>query len=145
MTSVAAPASPPGGPALAAPAARKLARELGVNLEAIRGTGSGGRITEDDVRSARQAPSPAKGPRPAVSVEELPPRRAPAGLEERIPIHGLRKRIAEKMAKSHATVAPFTYVEEVDMTQLVHLRDRVKEAGEGKGIKLTYLPFVVKG
>jgi len=143
-TSVAAPSSGSGGPALAAPAVRKLARELGVNLEAVRGTGSGGRITEDDVRSARQAPSPARGPTPAVSVEELTPKRVAAGLEERIPIHGLRKRIAEKMAKSHATVAPFTYVEEVDMTQLVHLRDRLKEAAEGKGIKLTYLPFIVK-
>jgi len=139
-----APAPTSGGPALAAPAVRKLARELGVNLEAVRGTGSGGRITEEDVRNAQKAPTPATAPRPAVSVEELPTKRAPSGLEERIPIHGLRKRIAEKMAKSHATVAPFTYVEEVDMTQLVHLRDRLKEAAEGKGIKLTYLPFVVK-
>jgi pyruvate dehydrogenase E2 component (dihydrolipoamide acetyltransferase) len=143
-----APAHPPAaasaGPALAAPAVRKLARELGVNLDAVLGSASGRRITEEDVRNAQRAPSPAMAPRPAVSVEELPPKRAPAGLEERIPIHGLRKRIAEKMAKSHATVAPFTYVEEVDMTQLVHLRDRLKEAAEGKGIKLTYLPFVVK-
>jgi pyruvate dehydrogenase E2 component (dihydrolipoamide acetyltransferase) len=115
-----------------------------VNLEAVRGTGSGGRIVEDDVRSAHKAPTPAATPRPSVSVEELPTKRAPAGLQERIPIHGLRKRIAEKMAKSHATAAPFTYVDEVDMTQLVHLRDRLKEAAEGKGIKLTYLPFIVK-
>ncbi len=139
-----APAAPSTGPALAAPAVRKLARELGVNLEAVRGTGSGGRITEEDVRRAQEAAAPAMTPRPAVSVEELPPKRAPTGLAERIPIHGLRKRIAEKMAKSHATAAPFTYVEEVDMTQLVHLRERLKEAAEGKGIKLTYLPFVVK-
>ncbi len=138
------PASASTGPALAAPAVRKLARELGVNLDAVRGTASGGRITEEDVRNAQKAPTPAMALRPAVPVEELPPKRAPAGLEERIPIHGLRKRIAEKMAKTHATVAPFTYVEEVDMTQLVHLRDRLKEAAEGKGIKLTYLPFVVK-
>ncbi|HTD81279.1 MAG TPA: dihydrolipoamide acetyltransferase family protein [Thermoplasmata archaeon] len=143
-TAAQAPASSSGGPALAAPAVRKLARELGVNLDAVRGSGSGGRITEDDVRNAHKAPTPAIAPRPALAVEELPPKRAPSGLEERIPIHGLRKRIAEKMAKSHATVAPFTYVEEVDMTQLVHLRDRLKEAAEGKAVKLTYLPFVVK-
>ena len=136
--------APPGGPALAAPAVRRLARELSVNIDAVRGTGPGGRISEDDVRNAQKAPTPAMTPRPAVTVEELPPKRAPAGVEERIPIHGLRKRIAEKMAKSHATVAPFTYVEEVDMTQLVHLRDRLKEAAEGKAVKLTYLPFVVK-
>src|SRR5207249_9645152 len=117
-----APGPPPSasaGPALAAPAVRKLARELGVNIDALRGTGPGGRITEEDVRGAGKAPTPAMSPRPAVAVEDLPSRRppAPGGLEERIPIHGLRKRIAEKMAKSHATVAPFTYVEEVDMTQ----------------------------
>jgi len=136
----------PRGPALAAPAVRKLARELDVNIDAIRGSGPSGRVMEEDVRAAKSAPTPAVAPRPAVSIEELPPPRAhtPAGLEERIPIHGLRKRIAEKMAKSHATAAPFTYVEEVDMTQLVHLRDRLKEVGDRKGTKLTYLPFIVK-
>ena len=140
------PIAAPGGPALAAPAVRKLARELGVNIDALRGTGPGGRITEDDIRGAGKGPTPAMAPKPAVAVEELPPKRAPApsGLEERIPIHGLRKRIAEKMAKSEAMAAPFTYVEEVDMTQLVHLRDRLKEIAEERGIKLTYLPFVVK-
>jgi len=101
---------------------------------------------EDDVRGAGKGPTLAMAPRPAVALEELPPRKptAPAGREERIPIHGLRKRIAEKMARSEATVAPFTYVEEVDMTQLVHLRERLKEVAEEKGIKLTYLPFIVK-
>jgi len=72
------------------------------------------------------------------------PSPTPAGLEERVPIKGLRKRIAEKMAKSEATAAPFTYVEEVDMTALVNLRERLKEAAEGKGVKITYLPFIVK-
>jgi len=115
-----------------------------MNIDAVRGSGPGGRVTEEDVRAAKRAPTPAMAPRPAVSVEELPPRHVPAGLEERIPIHGLRKRIAEKMAKSHAIVAPFTYVEEVDMTQLVHLRDRLKEVADRKEIKLTYLPFIVK-
>ena len=147
LSAAPAPSAPSsGGPALAAPAVRKLARELGVNLDLVRGTGPGGRVTEDDVRGAGKGPTPAMAPRPAVAVEELPSKRAPApaGLEERIPIHGLRKRIAEKMAKSNATAAPFTYVEEADMAQLVHLRDRLKEAAEGKGIKLTFLPFVVK-
>jgi pyruvate dehydrogenase E2 component (dihydrolipoamide acetyltransferase) len=85
-------------------------------------------------------------PRPAASIAPAPsiavaPRR---GGEERIPILGLRKRIFEKMAKSNATAAPFTYVEEVDMTQLVPLRDHLKDAAERKGAKLTFLPFFVK-
>jgi pyruvate dehydrogenase E2 component (dihydrolipoamide acetyltransferase) len=125
---------------------RRLARELGVDLDRIRGTGPGGRITEDDVRGATRPAALAAAPKPAMAVQELPPTKAPApaGLEERIPIKGLRRRIAEKMAKSEATAAPFTYVEEVDMTSLVHLRDRLKEDAEKKGIKLTYLPFIVK-
>jgi len=133
------PTAAPVGPALATPAVRRLAREVGVNIDLIRGTGPGGRVTEEDVRAASRAAPPA---RPALAAQELAPTQ-PAGAEERIPIHGLRRRIAEKMAKSNATAAHFTYIEEVDMTQLVHLRDRLKEAGEQKGVKLTYLPFVV--
>ena len=133
------PTAAPVGPALATPAVRKLAREVGVNIDLIRGTGPGGRVTEEDVRAASRG---APAIKPAVAVPELAPTQ-PAGAEERIPIHGLRRRIAEKMAKSNATAAHFTYIEEVDMTQLVHLRDRLKEAGEQKGVKLTYLPFVV--
>src|SRR3989304_3489892 len=134
------PTAAPVGPALATPAVRKLAREVGVNIDLIRGTGPGGRVTEEDVRAAsRGAPAIT----PAVAVPELAPTQ-PVGPEERIPIHGLRRRIAEKMAKSKATASHFTYVEEGDMTQLVHLRDRLKEGGEQKGVKLTYLPFIVK-
>src|SRR5207247_8505626 len=100
--------------------------------------------TEDEVRKG--ARRPAMTPKPATSLA------APAavsvrpvqGGEERIPIHGLRKRIFEKMAKSHVTAAQFTYVEEVDMTQLVHLRDHLKQTADRKGVKLTFLPFFVK-
>ncbi|HYY49020.1 MAG TPA: dihydrolipoamide acetyltransferase family protein [Thermoplasmata archaeon] len=140
----ASPPAPPAGEVLAAPAVRKLARELDVNIASVRGSGPQGRVTEDDVRKA--ATASAVAPRPAVSAAPtmavaVAPRR---GGEERIPILGLRKRIFEKMAKSNATAAPFTYVEEVDMTQLVHLRDHLKDAAERKGAKLTFLPFFVK-
>jgi pyruvate dehydrogenase E2 component (dihydrolipoamide acetyltransferase) len=135
-------APPPGSrEPQAAPAVRRLAKELNVNLAAIRGSGPQGRITDDDVKRAAQ--TPAVAPKPAVSVAPVAAL-APARGEERIPIHGLRKRIFEKMAKSNAVVAPFTYVEEVDMSQLVHLRDQLKETAERKGIKLTFLPFFIK-
>lgn len=136
-------ASPPhAGEALAAPAVRRLAREMGVDLSAIGGTGPAGRITEVDVRGAAHGPLPAAGtpaaaPKPADFVPG-------AGGEERIPIHGLRKRIYDKMAKSNTTAAHFTYVEEVDMSHLVQLRERLNEAGAKKGVKLTFLPFIVK-
>src|SRR5437660_7556003 len=148
------PPPPSSGEALAAPAVRRLAKELTVNLGALRGPGPQGRLPEDDVRRAaaqasagapaatisRPAPAP-QAVRPAV------PQAASSGArggEERIPIHGLRKRIFEKMAKSNVTAAHFTYVEEVDMSQLVHLREHLREAAERKGIKLTFLPFFIK-
>ncbi len=131
------PAPSPTGEVLAAPAVRRLAKELNVNLAAIRGSGPQGRLTEDDVRKATQGPARATVATPLPAAVAL-------GGEERIPIHGLRKRIFEKMAKSNVTAAHFTYVEEVDMTQLVHLRDHLKPTAERKGIKLTFLPFFVK-
>ncbi len=139
----AAPVASPAraGEALAAPAVRRIAREVGVDLSSLRGTGPSGRITEADVRGATRGPSagatPAAAPKPAASVSG-------AGTEERIPIHGLRKRIYDKMAKSNTTAARFTYVEEVDMTHLVQLRERLNEVGAKKGVKLTFLPFIVK-
>jgi pyruvate dehydrogenase E2 component (dihydrolipoamide acetyltransferase) len=140
---VRASAPPPqasGGDVLAAPAVRRLARELRVSLAAVRGSGPQGRVTEDDVRRAAQAP--AAVPKPAVPVESLAAPGRPG--EERISIHGLRRRIFEKMAKSNAMAAPFTYVEEVDMSQLVHLRDHLNESADRKGTKLTFLPFFIK-
>ncbi len=136
------PAPPaPGlsGEVLAAPAVRRLAKELNVNLAAIRGSGPQGRLTEDDVRKAAQGPS-----RVAAAVAVPAAAIAPTAGEQRIPIHGLRKRIFEKMAKSNATAAHFTYVEEVDVTQLVHLREHLKPTADRKGVKLTFLPFFVK-
>ncbi len=76
-------------------------------------------------------------PTPAVAVTST-------GAEERIPIHGLRKRIFDKMAKANVTAAHFTYVDEVDMTEIVHLRDHLKASADRKDIKLTFLPFFIK-
>jgi pyruvate dehydrogenase E2 component (dihydrolipoamide acetyltransferase) len=130
---------PPSGDVLAAPAVRRLAKELNVDLAAIRGSGPQGRLTEDDVRKAARGPAmgAVSAPTPAVAVTST-------GPEERIPIHGLRKRIFDKMAKSNVTAAHFTYVDEVDMTEMVHLRDHLKTSADRKDIKLTFLPFFIK-
>src|SRR5947209_15361492 len=127
----------PSGDVLAAPAVRRLAKELNVNLAAVRGSGPQGRLTEDDVRKAARGPAMGAAAAPAVAV-------TPGGAEERTPIHGLRKRIFDKMAKSNVTAAHFTYVDEVDMTEIVHLRDHLKASADRKGIKLTFLPFFIK-
>src|SRR5881296_4486646 len=93
VMTVAPPAPGPSGEVLAAPAVRRLAKELNVNLAAVRGSGPQGRLTEDDVRKAAQGPSRVAA---AVAVPAAPI--APTAGEQRIPIHGLRKRIFEKMA-----------------------------------------------
>jgi len=126
---------------LATPATRKLARDLGIDLTTIAGTGPAGRITSDDVQAARGAPVPTNGRRAADAVARAP-RTADAGPDVRVPFRGLRKKIAENMVRSKREAAHFTYVEEVDCTQLVQLREKAN--GRLTGLKLSYLPFIVK-
>lgn len=129
---------------LAAPATRKLARELGVDLRTLPPSGSAGRVTREDVERA------ASGARPkAESVQQAgvpEPARAPVSRseDERIPIRGLRKRIFENMARARRTAAHFNYIDEVDVGALIELRDRTKAHAERAGVKLTFLPFITK-
>ena len=130
-----------GGGVLATPATRRLARELGVDLERVRGTGPGGQITAADLRAAKVG---GKGdemldnqPTPNIVVSSS------AG-DVRVPFRGVRRMIAEHMLLTQRQTAQFTYVEEVDCTELVELRDKAEGRLSGYGIKLTYLPFFVK-
>jgi pyruvate dehydrogenase E2 component (dihydrolipoamide acetyltransferase) len=131
---------------LAAPATRKLARELGVDLRRVEPSGGAGRVTREDVERAAQGPSKA----PAAAQAPLAPAHAPAPApaasagDERVPIRGMRKRIFENMARSKHTAAHFHYVDEVDVGELVKLRERFKPHAERAGVKLTFLPFIVK-
>jgi pyruvate dehydrogenase E2 component (dihydrolipoamide acetyltransferase) len=70
--------------------------------------------------------------------------RVTRGSDERIPLRGIRKKIAEKMALAKRTAAHFTFVEQCDVTELVRLKDRLAEGARAEGVKLTFLPFVVK-
>jgi len=124
---------------LATPATRRLARQLGVEIGRVPATGKHGRVTTDDVKkfkepAARGSSQPAH---PPISI-------AKGGDEERIPLRGMRKRIAETMTRSVHTAAHFTYVEEIDMTELVLVRERAKSRAAERGVKLNYLPFIVK-
>src|ERR1700722_13012537 len=119
---------------LAAPATRRLARELGVDITGVKGTGPNGRVTDDDLR-AGQKPAAADAPK-------APP--VTDGSEERVPLRGVRKVIAERMTKSVHTIAQVTLVDEVDMTELVLLKEAFKGSAEKRGVKLTFLPFVIK-
>ncbi|MBP1933600.1 dihydrolipoamide acetyltransferase family protein [Ammoniphilus resinae] len=136
---------------LATPSVRKLAREQGVVLAEIPATGKNGRITKDDVLqfvSGGAAPA-------AVSIEKAETVEQPVTatiapavvgdrVEERVPLKGVRKVIANAMVKSMYTAPHVTMMDEVDVTNLVALREKAKPLAEQKGVKLTYLPFIVK-
>jgi len=137
----------PATRALAAPSTRKLAREMGVDLTRITGSGPNGRVMKDDLSNGASTGTgavSAKGGFIAPAAGMFQTRPASAQLEERIAFRGLRKKIAEKMRLSKDHAAHFTYVEEADATQLVSLRNRAKEMGAAQGIKVTYLPFLFK-
>jgi len=137
-TATVVPAAAPKKPQeiLATPSTRKLARDLGVDLAIVQGTGPGGRITDDDVRRFKES-----GRRPAAVAVTVPTK---AGVEERVPLRGIRRKIAEHMIKSTHTAAHVSHVDEVDMTEVVHLREKAKVSAEKRGVKLTYLPFIIK-
>jgi pyruvate dehydrogenase E2 component (dihydrolipoamide acetyltransferase) len=132
---------------LATPATRRLARQLGVELGRVPPTGPHGRVTTADVQGYRSnggAPAQAEAPQHAPSAVPAPIAIPHSGDEERIPLRGIRRRIAESMARSKRTAAHFTYVEEVDMTELVAVRERARARAAERGVKLNYLPFIVK-
>lgn len=128
----------PFGRPLAAPAVRKFARDMGVDLYHVRGSGEGGRIRREDVqRVAAQGTSGAREVRPAAGV-------ATSQADERVPLRGLRRIIAEHMVHSKHTAAHTLHVDEADVTELVAMRGRAKDQAAAAGIKLTYLPFFIK-
>jgi len=132
---------------LAAPATRRLARELEVDISIVSGTGPSGRVTSADIRA--YADAKAAAPDAADRVTMVPvahslPTLTPADNEERIPVRGMRKKIWENMSRSKALAAHFTFVEECDCNALVDLRSRFNaNLSEGEN-KLTYLPFILK-
>ena len=121
---------------LATPATRKHARDLGIDLSNVQGTGPGGRITDQDVQTFKSS-----GMKPTAVTVTVG---APSAAEERIPLRGIRRKIAERMVKSTHTAAHVTHVDEVDMTEIVQLREKAKISAEKRGVKLTYLPFIIK-
>jgi pyruvate dehydrogenase E2 component (dihydrolipoamide acetyltransferase) len=135
---------------LAAPATRKAARELDVDIRKVVPTGSGQRVTREDVEAfarggGKDAPA-AEAPAPESAPSEAPARPAlvPGATDERVPIRGIRKKIFENMARSKRTAAHFTYAEECEGSALIALRSRLKNIAEKEGVKLNYLPFIVK-
>jgi len=142
-----APAASDGG--ALSPLVRKLARERGVDIAAIRGTGAGGRVTKEDVLAATDGgarPAPERVASPAPSrAHEVPTSTytVPAAAHEDVPFSRVRKAIAEHMVRSLHTAAQLTNVIEVDMTRVAGLRARAKDAFKAtEGFSLTFMPFI---
>jgi 2-oxoglutarate dehydrogenase E2 component (dihydrolipoamide succinyltransferase) len=161
----AAPSVPPTGEAedlkgvKTSPAVRRLAREHGIDLAQIKGTGGGGRITKEDVeafvasgrKTTAAAPSaPGKAPAAAPSGSKQPIPSAPSSRssgprEETVPYAGVRKVIGDHMVKSKQTAMHYTTFDDCDFSSLVELRARLKaQIQEKYGVNLTYLPFIIK-
>ncbi|MDD5335879.1 MAG: dihydrolipoamide acetyltransferase family protein [Rhodoferax sp.] len=133
-----APVRAPGDKPVASPAVRRQAWDLGIELQFVPGTGSAGRITHEDLLAyaARATQSP--------SADGLDPRYAPRLDEQTVPVIGLRRKIAQKMQESKRRIPHFTYVEEVDMTELEALRARLNAQHSKARGRLTVLPFLVR-
>ncbi|MBK9323906.1 MAG: dihydrolipoyllysine-residue acetyltransferase [Bdellovibrionaceae bacterium] len=140
---------------LATPATRRLARELGVDLNMLDGSGLAGRVTRDDVISAKGGASSmgAGATRAGAAVPAAiapsaniprPAYQGTGGTEERVPMIGIRRKIAENMQKSKAIIPHFTLMDEANVTELVNLRESLKDYAEKNGTKITYLPIVMK-
>lgn len=132
--------------ALATPAIRRMAQEMQLDINQVPGTGPGGRVTREDLLhygERKPEPSPAKGRAAQVPSE---PSRQFTGKEEveELPFRGLRKKVAEKMVQSKQHAPHYTYVDEIDMTEMVNLRNGAKELASERGVKLTYLPLIIK-
>lgn len=124
-----------GGKPLASPAVRLRAREAGVDLRQVAGTGPAGRITHEDVDDYI-AGSPRATPRPGLARD--------TSITE-VKVVGLRRRIAQKMALAKSRIPHITYVEEVDVTDLEHLRGKLnRDKLAEQRPKLTLLPFMVR-
>jgi 2-oxoisovalerate dehydrogenase E2 component (dihydrolipoyl transacylase) len=111
--------------AAAAPAVRKLARERGIDLQQVEGSGPSGRILREDLDRAM---------RPSIDDDAI----------DRIPLIGLRRKIAEAMQRSTQRIPHFAYVEEVDVTELEALRAHLNRSGDEDRPKLTLLPFLIQ-
>lgn len=146
------------GKALATPAVRRLAKELGVDIDTVKGTGMAGRVLEKDVRaaqaSARSAPAPAPAARPSAPSARPAPRAeldlsaaasSSAGSSagsadgDRIPFRGVRRTIANRLKQSVASTVHFTVMDEADVSALDTLRRKLAGAS---GEKVSFLPFV---
>jgi pyruvate dehydrogenase E2 component (dihydrolipoamide acetyltransferase)/2-oxoisovalerate dehydrogenase E2 component (dihydrolipoyl transacylase) len=129
-------------PVKAAPSVRQMARKLGIDLASVPGSGPEGRILIEDVSSQLQRLAHRSAGPELRRPQEVKPDYGRPGT--RLKLQGLRRAIAEHLAQAKRTIPHYSYVEECDVTDLVRLRDSLREPFTRLGVKLTYLPFFVK-
>jgi pyruvate dehydrogenase E2 component (dihydrolipoamide acetyltransferase) len=120
-------------PVQATPAVRALAKETAIDLAKVKGTGPGGRITREDVERAATKAAPQTNVEGDVY-----------GSVEKVPLRGIRRTVAKRMAEASKRVAEVTIWEDADITELEQVRAKEQRVAEQKGVKLTYLPFLIK-
>lgn len=130
---------------IASPSVRRRAWELGVELERVKGTGPGGRIMHGDleVHAAKHGPALAR-PAPSPTGGEGGGEGRQATEDQKIPVIGIRRKIAQKMQESKRRIPHFTYVEEIDVTEVEALRAQLNTRWAAQRGKLTLLPFIVR-
>ncbi|MBO1270314.1 dihydrolipoyllysine-residue acetyltransferase [Shewanella sp. 4t3-1-2LB] len=135
------------GKALASPAVRRLARSLDVNLAEVPGSGKHGRVYKEDIE--RYVKGASSQPQP-VAMTDTPPTVAaptitdPVTADKVVPIKGVQAVMARQMMDSVSTIPHFTYCEELDITELVALREQLKQKYASDSLKLTMMPFFMK-
>ncbi|MHB8668291.1 MAG: dihydrolipoamide acetyltransferase family protein, partial [Burkholderiales bacterium] len=131
---------------IASPAVRRRAWDLGIELQFVRGSGSAGRITHDDLDAyARQEMALGHAARrPGALAPNAAARYAERHEEEAVPVIGLRRKIAQKMQEAKRRIPHFTYVEEIDVTELEALRAQLNAKWGGARGRLTLLPLLAR-
>lgn len=137
------PAAPAASrlPIRAAPSVRQMARQLGVDLASVHGSGPGGRVLFEDLAPRVQAPAHEA---PTPTAPPPPPAVDYGRPGARIKFQGLRRKIAEHMVHAKHVAPHYSYVDECDVTELVKLRENLKAVYARAGVKLTYLAFIVR-
>lgn len=120
-------------PVQATPAVRLLAKQMRLDLATVKGTGPGGRITKEDVERAATK-----------TAQQTNAETDAYGSVEKIPLRGIRRTVAKRMAEASKRVAEVTIWEDADITELERVRARERRVAEEKGVRLTYLPFIMK-
>ncbi|MCF6463484.1 dihydrolipoamide acetyltransferase family protein [Clostridium sp. Cult1] len=129
---------------LATPVARKMAKDLGVDISKVKGTGPSGRVMKEDIRKAKEAMVKSKEERKIPELGHKERILIEDERIERIPLTRIRKTIAEQMAASRFTIPHTTAMDEIDVTELYEFRKKYKERLREEEVNLTFLPFILK-